>query len=282
MTANPKVAHVPLADFASVLATLRANRESGAAAVIGVIVRNDSALLVRPAERMVVDEHGEVSGSFPDQMVDQLRVDALACLSERRSRLLSYTVTESGLARVGPQQGEIDVYFELLERPPRLVVVGGGHIAVPLVQIAAVLGYDISVVEDRAEYADPARFPGASEVLHGPYRETLASISLDASSYVVLVTRGHVHDAACLAEVIDSPAPYIGMIGSRKRVRTVIDHVLGPHPAAEVMERVYAPIGIDIGSTSPEEIAVAIAAELIKVRRGGRAASLRLQDKTRV
>jgi xanthine dehydrogenase accessory factor len=273
---------VSLADFASVVSTLRANRETGDAAVVAVIVRNDSSLQVRPAQRIVVSERGEVTGSFPDQMVSQLRADALTCLSDRRSRLLSYSVADSELARVGPQQGEIDVYFELLERPPRLVVVGGGHIAVPLVRIAAVLGYDVSVVEDRAEYADPARFPDAHSVLHGPYRETLASIPLDANTYVVLVTRGHVHDAACLADVIDSSATYIGMIGSRKRVRTVIDHVLGPQPSTEVLQRIYAPIGIDIGSTSPEEIAVAIAAELIKVRRGGKAASLRLQDRTRV
>lgn len=272
---------VSLPDFATVVPTLRANRVNGDAAVIGVVVRNDSSLQVRLAERMVVDERGVVVGSFPDQMMNQIRVDALACLSEGRSRLLSYRLTDSGLTRVGSQGGEIDVYFELLERPPRLVVVGGGHIAIPLVQIAGVLGYEISVVEDRAEYADPARFPDAHSVLHGPYRETLASVSLNASTYVVLVTRGHVHDAACLAEVIHSPAPYIGMIGSRKRVRTVIENVLGPQPSAEVVQRIYAPIGIDIGSTSPEEIAVAIAAELIKVRRGGKAASLRLQDRAR-
>jgi xanthine dehydrogenase accessory factor len=272
---------VPLADFASVVPTFRANRETGDAAVVAVIVRNDSSLQVRPAQRIVVSERGEVTGSFPDQLVSRLRVDALTCLFERRSRLLSYSLADSGLTRVGPQQGEIDVYFELLERPPRLVVVGGGHIAVPLVRIAAVLGFDISVVEDRAEYADRTRFPDAHSVLHGPYQETMASMSLNANTYVVLVTRGHVHDAACLAEVIDSPAPYIGMIGSRKRVRTVLEHVLGPQPSSEVLQRIYAPIGIDIGSTTPEEIAVAIAAELIKVRRGGEAASLRLQDRTR-
>lgn len=268
-------------DFASVIPTLRAGRETGDAAVIGVIIRNDSALAVRAAERLIVRENGETSGSLPDSMVKQLRIDALACLSERRSRLLSYAVSDSGLVSVSLQQGDIDVYFEVLETPPRLIVVGAGHIAVPLVKVAGILGYDISVIDDRAEFADPDRFPDASTVLHGPYQDTLARLPLDRNSYIVLVTRGHVHDAACLAEVINSPAPYIGMIGSRKRVRTVIEHVLGLNPSPEALARIYAPVGIDIGSNSPEEIAIAIAAELIKVRRGGNAASLRLQDQDR-
>lgn len=272
---------MPLSDFASVIPTLRAQRRSGDGAVIAVIVRNESSLEGHPGARLVVSENGQLSGSLPGEMTDRFGVDALACLAERRSRLLSYDMTQSGLVRAVLQQGEIDVYYEVLETPPRLIVVGGGHIAVPLVKIAGVLGFVISVIDDRAEYADPARFPDAQTVLHGPYQETLAQIPLDANTYLVLVTRGHVHDAACLAVVINSPARYIGMIGSRRRVRTVIEHVLGPNPSGDTLGKIYAPVGIDIGSTSPEEIAVAIVAELIKVRRGGKAASLRLQDSAR-
>jgi xanthine dehydrogenase accessory factor len=273
---------MPLPDFASVVPTIRSRRGTGEAAVIATIVRNSSKLKLSVSERMIVAEDGTVTGPFPPAVCERLGQDALACLAEKRSRLRSYQVAEGAVEPVSVQQGELDVYFEVLASIPRLIVVGGGHIAVPLVQVAKILGYDVTVMDDRAEYATPARFPQADTVLLGPYRDTLASLAVDSNTYIVLVTRGHVHDAACLAQVIDSPAPYIGMIGSKKRVRTVLDGVLGADQRPQDADRVYAPIGIDIGSQTPEEIAVAIAAELIKVRRGGNAASLRLGARPRV
>jgi xanthine dehydrogenase accessory factor len=102
----------------------------------------------------------------------------------------------------------------------------------------------------------------------GPYRETVASLSVDRDTFVVLVTRGHVHDLACLEEVISSPAAYIGMIGSQRRVRTVIAHAREKGFDPALLQRLHAPIGLDIGAQSPAEIAVAIAAEMIGVRRG--------------
>lgn len=269
---NGRVMKLP--DFASVIPTIRDQRRTGDAAVIVTIVRNRSALELRASQRIVVTQHGAISGEFPASTIDQFRTDALTCLAEHRSRLLSYVARDGSPVRAAPQKGELDVYFDVLDRTPRLVVVGGGHIAVPLVRIAAVLRYAVTVLDDRAEYATAERFPDAETVLHGPYRETLARIPVDADTYIVLVTRGHVHDAACLQQVLHSPARYIGMIGSKKRVRTVLDHVVGPEPSSDLLSRIYAPIGVDIGSTTPEEIAVAIAAELVKLRRGGQALSL--------
>jgi xanthine dehydrogenase accessory factor len=231
---------------------------------------------------MVVAEDGTITRPFPEIVVEQLRIDALACLAARRSRLLSYSVVESGPVPAPIQRGDLDVYFEVLETTPRIIVVGGGHIAVPLVKIVKILGYEVIVLDDRREFADPDRFPDADDVIHGPYRDTLATLPVDTNTHIVLVTRGHVHDAACLEQIIHSPAPYIGMIGSKKRVRTVIEKVLGPEPSMQDLKRLYAPIGIDLGSKTPEEIAVAIAAELVKVRRGGKAASLTLGNRSSV
>lgn len=271
-----------LPDFASVVPALRSKRGSGDAAVIVTIVGNGSQLDVRAAERMVVAGDGAVSQSFPTSIVEQLRIDALACLAAKRSRLLSYLVQDNGLISSPLQRGDLDVYFEVLDAIPRLIVVGAGHIAVPLVRVAKILGYEIIVLDDRAEYANVGRFPEADTVLHGPYRDTLASLPVDSNTYIVLVTRGHVHDTACLELVLHSPAAYIGMIGSKKRVRKVIEHVVGSEESSQGLARLYAPIGIDIGSTTPEEIAVAIAAELVKVRRGGKAVSLTLGPRAHV
>jgi xanthine dehydrogenase accessory factor len=271
-----------LPDFASVIPTLRSKRGTGEAAVIVTIIGNNSQLDLHASERIVVAEDGTVSGLFPAPVLEQLRTDALACLAQMRSRLLSYRVLDSGPVPAGIQQGDLDVYFEVLETTPRLIVVGGGHIAVPLVRVSKILGYEVIVLDDRAEYASPERFPEADTVLLGPYNDTLAGVPIDANTYIVLVTRGHVHDAACLEQVIHSPAAYIGMIGSKKRVRTVIDHVLGLEHSPQDLQRVHAPIGLDIGSKTPAEIAVAIAAELVKVRRGGLARSLTMQTRPHV
>jgi xanthine dehydrogenase accessory factor len=249
--------------------------EAGEAAVIVTIVKNASALNLRPSQRMIVTENGYVHGDLDARAVEVLRRDGLRTIQARAPRLRSYAFGEDGLQPTRVQGGEIDVYFDLIPRVPRLIVVGGGHIAVPLVRIARVLDFEILVLDDRPQFADPARFPDADAVLCGPYSETLKTLNLDRDAYVVLVTRGHVHDAACLREVARFPVAYVGMIGSKMRVRTVLQGLIAEGLDREQLNAVHAPIGIDIGSTTPAEIAVAIVAEMIKVRRGGSAASLK-------
>lgn len=262
-----------LRDFASVLPAMR-TRGGDTAAVIATVVVNRSELPLSASDRLVVDASGAVTGSFLPAIASRIQADALSCLAAKRSRLLSYLVDGESVTPAALQGGNLDVFFEVLDAVQRLIVVGGGHIAVPLVQFAKVLNFEVTVLDDRVEFASRERFPQADRVLHGPYRPTLSALTVDANTYVVLVTRGHVHDAACLELLISSPAAYIGMIGSKRRVKTVLAHVLGSDPPPEKPPRVHAPIGVDIGAQTPEEIALAIAAELIKVRRGGRAASL--------
>ncbi len=170
------------------------------------------------------------------------------------------------------------VFFDPIVPAPRLLVVGAGHIAKPLVAYAMTLGFETIVIDDRADYANRDRFPAAHQIVAKPFREALAEIPIDAATYIVLVTRAHRFDEDALRLMLDSPAPYIGMIGSRRRVhivhRTLLDE--GFPPAA--FRRVFAPIGLDIGAETPEEIALAIAAELVVVRRGDRGAHLSLPE----
>ena len=113
------------------------------------------------------------------------------------------------------------------------------------------------------------RFPDAQDLLVGPYRETVRGLQMDEDTYVVLVTRGHVHDQACLEEVAATEARYVGMIGSKRRVRTVLEHATANGVDPSALQRVRAPIGLDIGARTPAEIAIAIMAEIINVRRQG-------------
>lgn len=175
-----------------------------------------------------------------------------------------------------------DVYLETFTPPPDLVIVGAGHIAVPLAHLGALLGYRVTVLDDRPEFARRDRFPDAAEVRRIDWSDPWAEVPIRATSHIVLVTRGHRYDYDALRALLaraERPA-YIGMIGSRRRVRATFAALLAEGVAPERLAEVYAPIGLDIGAETPAEIAVAVAAELVRVRRGGTGQSLR--DRERV
>lgn len=251
-----------------------AGRDESEGLVVATVIADRSRLGLTPGRRLLVRERGPVMGSLDPRLDPPAIEGARAALSARRSRVVSYRVGENLVEAVGIQGGDLELFFEVLACPPRLIIAGAGHIAQPLAEIAALAGFQVTVVDDRAEYASARRFPHAAELLIGPYQKLMHSLPIDEDTYVVLVTRGHVHDRACLEVVIRTPAAYIGMIGSKRRVRTVLDRLAEDGVGAETLERVHAPIGLDIGAETPAEIAVAIMAEMIKVRRGGTGRSL--------
>lgn len=254
-------------------AALRA-RERGEGVALVNVVANRSDLHLSNVDRLVVCERSHRAGSLSPRIDDEMERLARRCLAERRSRLRAFTVTARGLEEVGTQGGDIEVFVEVLARPPRLVVAGAGHIAVPLARFAASLGFDVAVLDDRPEYASRERFPDARTIVVAPYRESIHQVSIDSDTYVVLVTRGHVHDRVLLEQCLGSGAAYIGMIGSRRRVETVLRHLREAGADPERLARVWAPIGLDIGAQTPEEIALSVMAEIVKVRRGGTGRSL--------
>jgi xanthine dehydrogenase accessory factor len=172
------------------------------------------------------------------------------------------------------QGGDLDIFVEVLPPIYSLAIAGAGHIAQPLAVVGKLLGFFVSVVDDRPDFASRSRFPDADEVIVDEFVAGLRRRELNRDSFVVLVTRGHAHDLACLKYVLTTPAGYIGMIGSKMRIRTVMDHLREDGFGEADLNRVYAPIGIDISSHTPEEIAVAIAAEIVDVYRGGSAPHL--------
>lgn len=180
---------------------------------------------------------------------------------------------------IGPEGADAAVVVEVFEPPPRLVIAGAGHIARPLSKIGALCGFSVTVIDDRPEYAQASRFPEADEVIASGFAEALASLRIDKGTYVVVVTRAHRHDAECLRALRGTEPAYIGMIGSRRRVGAVLSRMAEEGFAQEWLDRIYAPIGLAIGAETPEEIALSIVAELVKVRRGGRAESLRWRPK---
>jgi len=173
------------------------------------------------------------------------------------------------------------VMLEVHERSARLLIVGGGHIGKALAVIGGLCGFSVEVVDDRAEYANEERFPEADRITQGRFDEVLKGYPIDTKTYIVCVTRGHRHDETSLRLVVDSPAAYVGMIGSKRRVGAVLQHLVEDGADPQHVARVRTPIGLDIGAETPEEIGVAIMAEIIMERRGGSGSPMKRAGKTR-
>ena len=159
-----------------------------------------------------------------------------------------------------------DYFVEPVLAGPTVCIFGGGHISAHLAPLASLVDFRVTVLDDRDEFASPERFPLADEVICRPFTGAVESLKIKESGYVVIVTRGHAWDGVILGEVLKTPAAYIGMIGSRHKRDAIYEKLLSEGYTDSDLERVHSPIGLDIGGETPEEIAVAIVAELIKAR----------------
>lgn len=172
---------------------------------------------------------------------------------------------------VNPEQPDqaVKVMLDPYLAPHELIVLGGGHIAHQLVQIGRILGYKITVIDDRPDFVLQDCLSESDRSICCSFSDIENVLALGPSSHVVIITRGHMHDLECLRKVIKYPLGYLGMIGSRRKVKMIRDLLLEEGVAAEKIDKVHMPIGLNIGAQTPAEIAVSIAAELIMVRRGG-------------
>jgi len=165
--------------------------------------------------------------------------------------------------------GQMEVFIEPLEAPPALYVFGAGHVGFYVGRLASDAGFEVHVVDDRAAFANRERFPGAAEVVVDDIPAWLAATTLPSSAYAVIVTRGHRHDLDALQALASRPLRYLGLIGSRAKVARIYEQLLAQgQTTLEHLSHVHAPIGLDIGAVTPQEIAVSIVAELVAVRRG--------------
>jgi xanthine dehydrogenase accessory factor len=163
--------------------------------------------------------------------------------------------------------GTLDIFVEPILPPASLYIFGAGHVSVNLYKVARGAGFDVTVVDDREAYASRERFPEAREVIAEDFERVMTRLAPNESSYVVIVTRGHRDDMRILRWAVQTPARYIGMIGSKRKTIAIFRELTKEGIAPALFERVHAPVGLDIGAVTPEEIAVAITAELIAVRR---------------
>ena len=164
--------------------------------------------------------------------------------------------------------GDGELILEPVQGMPSVIIFGGGHVSKYVSRSAAMTGFRVTVVDDRPEYANAQRFPEAFRTMAMDFGEALDTIEVKPSTYIVIVTRGHRSDEDILSRVVSSPAKYIGMIGSHRKVLTTYEHLAERGVSPDLLKRVHAPIGIDIGASTAEEIGISVVAQLIAVRRG--------------
>jgi len=206
-------------------------------------------LLVWPDGRAL----GNVGGGELEQRV---REEAVAALEEGRSRLFHSTLREEGPDALGTLcGGDVTFFVEVYQPVPVLLIVGGGHLGRPLAEMARIVGFHVRVVDVQPERATVPQFDPAA---------------ITPWTYVVIITQTHVTDEQALRQALGTPAAYVGMIGSLRKVRTIFDHVRADGVSGEQLARVRAPIGLDLGGRSPAQIALAILAEIVQVHYGGK------------
>jgi xanthine dehydrogenase accessory factor len=189
-----------------------------------------------------------------------------ASVREHMERLLTSRLPAVLSFEEGGSKGE--VFVEALISDPVLYIFGGGHVSQKIVPFASTVGFRVVVIDDREEFASVKQFPHAHEVHRYPFAGVLERLPVDEFSYIVIVTRGHIHDKTVLEQSLRTSAGYVGMIGSRRKRNMIYESLMKEGFTKEDISRVHAPIGLDIGAETPEEIAVSVVAELIQVRAG--------------
>ncbi|MDY7039984.1 MAG: XdhC/CoxI family protein, partial [Chloroflexota bacterium] len=244
--------------------------ERGEAVALATIVRVAGSTPRGVGTKMLIHADGNTEGTIGGgELEARVIAGAREALRSGEPRLASFTLHDTETGDPGICGGEADVFIDVLLPNPTLLIVGAGHVAVPVAELGALLGFRTVVFDDRAEFASKERFPRADELIVGDIPAELAQFPANAQTHVVIVTRGHAYDEAALRTVLDSPVAYVGMIGSRRKVRTVFDHLRTTGVSEDALARVRAPIGLDIGAETPAEIAVSIMAEIVMLHRGG-------------
>lgn len=243
--------------------------EEGEAAALVTIVSTNGSTPQRVGAKMLAFADGRTEGTIGGGCYEN---DALGKAREairlHRPQLVHYTLNDELAAESGLIcGGQMDVYIEPIEAAAHLYLVGAGHVSLELARVAAQVGFKVHVLDDRTRFASEERFPGA-EVVVDEIPRWLEQAPIPPGAFVVVVTRGHRYDLDAMRVLLRRDWRYLGLIGSRAKVLRIFDALRTEGVATERLERVQAPIGLDIGAVSPSEIAVSIAAELIAARSG--------------
>jgi xanthine dehydrogenase accessory factor len=244
--------------------------ERGEPAALVTIVSTTGSTPQRVGAKMLVFADGRIVGTIGGGCYENDAFwKAREAITNRKPQLVHYELDddfaqESGLVC----GGQMDVYIEPIEPSPELYIVGAGHVGFHLARVAHEVGFRVHVVDDREKFANRERFPHAVEIVVEDIPAWIARTTLAAHAYAVIVTRGHTNDLEALRALAPRELRYLGLIGSRAKVARIYEQLVEDNMSADSLKHVHAPIGLDIGAVTPQEIAVSILAELIAVKHG--------------
>jgi xanthine dehydrogenase accessory factor len=244
-------------------------RNVGQKCALATIVEVNGSIPSFESAKMLVREDGSMVGTIGGGCVEaEVWNAAREVMETERPRSLKFSLGQNAAYDNGLIcGGQLTVFIEAVVPQPRAVIFGAGHISKSIAQIAKVAGFATAIIDNREQFANTSRFPDADEIHAAEYEDVFPKLSINSSSYIVIVTRGHRDDMRVLRWAVTTDARYIAMIGSRRKTISVIKEFEKEGLPRASFERIYAPMGLEIGAITPEEIAVSVVAEMVAVRR---------------
>ena len=244
-------------------------RKAGRKAALATIINVQGSVPSYETSKLLIRDDGSIAGTVGGGCVEaDVWSAAQDVMREEKPRRLHFNLNQHPEYDEGLVcGGSLDIFIEPILATPTLYLFGGGHVSLSISKVASLAGFETMVVDDRAAFANRERFPEALETHAGPWEETLPRLRLTEFSYIVIATRGHKADLACLRWALGTPARFIGMIGSKRKLIEFAKALEAEGVGADQLERVHSPVGLDIGALTPQEIAVSVVAEMIAVRR---------------
>lgn len=252
--------------FEAVLAA----KQDGESAVLVTVIRDKGSVPRHAGTKMLAYPNGRVVGTIGGgEMENRVLAEVPALLQSGQPTILHYDLVDPAHGDPGVCGGQVDIFMEPVLPDPTVLVIGCGHVGQAVADLAHWLGFRVIVSDDREEFCKPEVVPHADEYRAVPPEEIASATTIHSRTYIVAVTRGVPFDVAMLPALLASPAPYIGVIGSRRRWATTVEELKAKGVAEDVLRRVHAPIGLNLNAETPREIALSIMAEIVAVHHGG-------------
>ncbi|MCK9445015.1 MAG: XdhC/CoxI family protein [Tissierellaceae bacterium] len=242
--------------------------DRGKEVAMATIIRSQGSTPRGNGTSMAVVEDGSIHGTIGGGALEKYVIElCLEAIKEGRNEVVNIPLNAKGVEMICG--GGVEIFIDVYKVKAKLLIVGAGHVGHAIYEIASTLDFDIIVFEDRDEYLNGERFPKAKRLILGDPKEELQNYPIDENTYVILASRAHKYDEEALEAVWNSKAKYVGVMGSKKKIITMRKNLMGRGVPVEGLDKVYAPIGLEISSGSPEEIAVSIMAEVLLVKNDG-------------